>query len=248
MTGEGEALATMGNHELNALHFATPHPETGLPLRPHSPKNIRQHEAFLAEFPLGSREARDVLAWMLDLPLFLDLGTFRAVHACWHGPSIAKLRALCAEDRLTPDLLVRSAEHDADRLSSALATVVKGPETELPKGYGFRDKGGHFRTEVRLAWWNYAAKDWSGITASVPEPETCLPDTRPPVEVLNAAYPPDAPPVFFGHYWLQGTPVLQSLNALCLDYSVGPGGPLLAYTHPAGDRMLSLDRITVFGG
>ena len=34
MVGEGEVLALMGSHELNALQFATPNLETGAPLRP----------------------------------------------------------------------------------------------------------------------------------------------------------------------------------------------------------------------
>jgi hypothetical protein len=35
--------------------------------------------------------------------------------------------------------------------------------------------------------------------------------------------------VFFGHYWLTGTPLLQTPRAACVDYSVGKGGPLVAY-------------------
>jgi hypothetical protein len=65
--------------------------------------------------------------------------------------------------------------------------------------------------------------------------------------VLGFAYRSDAPPVFFGHYWLRGAPILQPANALRLDYSVGLGGPLMAYTHPVGDGKLDLGRITVFG-
>ena len=54
----GRARAVMGNHELNALHFHTRHPETGEPLRAHSPKNLRQHRSFLAEFPPGAPKTR----------------------------------------------------------------------------------------------------------------------------------------------------------------------------------------------
>ena len=43
-------------------------------------------------------------------------------------------------------------------------------------------------------------------------------------------YPIDAPPVFFGHYWLEDDyPKIQSHNAVCLDYSVAKGGSLVAY-------------------
>jgi hypothetical protein len=36
-------------------------------------------------------------------------------------------------------------------------------------------------------------------------------------------------PVLFGHYWLQGTPVISKGNAACLDYSVAKQGFLTAY-------------------
>ena len=37
------------------------------------------------------------------------------------------------------------------------------------------------------------------------------------------------PPVLFGHYWLTGVPSVLSTNAACVDYSVGKGGPIVAY-------------------
>jgi hypothetical protein len=39
---------------------------------------------------------------------------------------------------------------------------------------------------------------------------------------------PDAP-IFYGHYWLKGLPILQAENICCLDYSVAKGGRLVAY-------------------
>ena len=35
--------------------------------------------------------------------------------------------------------------------------------------------------------------------------------------------------VFFGHYWLQGNPMLYKENICCLDYSIAKGGKLVAY-------------------
>ena len=60
----------------------------------------------------------------------------------------------------------------------------------------------------------------------------------------KAAYPASAKPVFFGHYWLTGEPVLQSPNALCLDYSAGKDGPLVAYRWEDGEEALSLERVS----
>jgi|LGOV01.1.fsa_nt_gb hypothetical protein len=70
-----------------------------------------------------------------------------------------------------------------------------------------------------------------------------LPKGRPPENVRALAYPAHAKPVFFGHYWMVGTPILQAPNALCLDYSAGKGGPLVTYTFEDG-APLSLGRIT----
>ena len=55
---------------------------------------------------------------------------------------------------------------------------------------------------------------------------------RPPLppELAGGGYPPDAPLVFFGHYWLDGPhPSAQSANTVCLDWSVARGGFLCAY-------------------
>ena len=47
---------------------------------------------------------------------------------------------------------------------------------------------------------------------------------------LNTWYSKDAPPVFFGHYWLDDSyPVVQAENVICLDYSIAKGGSLVAY-------------------
>lgn len=50
------------------------------------------------------------------------------------------------------------------------------------------------------------------------------------------SYPVSAEPVFFGHYWLTGTPrpLGPGGNAVCLDYACGRGGPLVAFRAPEG--------------
>ena len=99
----GKAKAIMGNHELNALHFHTMHPDDGQPLRAHSPKNIRQHRTFLDQFPPGDPQTRDVLDWMRSLPLFLEEDGFRAVHACWIDASLDRLKTLTGDGVLTEE-------------------------------------------------------------------------------------------------------------------------------------------------
>ena len=36
--------------------------------------------------------------------------------------------------------------------------------------------------------------------------------------------------VFFGHYWLEGSPSMYKNNVCCLDYSVAKEGKLVAYS------------------
>jgi len=120
----GHARAIMGNHELNALHFHTPHPETGQPLRPHLPKNLTQHASFLAEFPVGSAATREVLRWMQGLPLFLEEPGFRAVHACWCAPAIAQLRACAPDGVLNVAQLIEAAAPASPLFAAADGAVT----------------------------------------------------------------------------------------------------------------------------
>lgn len=240
MLEAGSAHAIMGNHELNAIHFHTQNPETSTPLRPRTPTNLRQHQRFLDEFPLGSPATTEAINWMRSLPLYLKLNHFRAVHACWDQAKITKLEALSQNGVLTQNQLIRAA-NPADPLHDLVETTCKGPEATLPTGYQITDKDGTTRREVRLKWWQASGNSWADVAMSVPDLSQ-LPPGKPPESVRALAYPANAKPVFFGHYWMEGAPVLQAPNALCLDYSVGKGGPLMSYTMEDG-APLSLCRI-----
>lgn len=239
----GKARAIMGNHELNAIHFHAAHPDTGQPLRPHSEKNLRQHGSFLAEFAVGGRETAEVLSWMRGLPLFLETDDFRAVHACWVDRTIDRLRAHTADGVLSEAQLIAAAD-PANALFHIAENIMKGPERPLPEGFSFRDKDGTRRDHVRVQWWNARARTWRDIAISVPDLND-LPDAALPGTLLAQAYPAHERPVFFGHYWLSGDPVLQAPNALCLDYSAGKDGPLVTYELHPGERILSRDRLRV---
>ena len=89
MVEKGFAKSVMGNHELNALAFHTADPrKQGEFLRPHSDKNIHQHSETLRQ--VDERTLRSHLQWFRTLPLFLDLGDLRVVHACWDKAEMQK--------------------------------------------------------------------------------------------------------------------------------------------------------------
>jgi hypothetical protein len=243
MVEAGTAFAIMGNHELNAIHFHTHHPESGLPLRNRLEKNLNQHGAFLKEFALGSPEAGDAIAWMKTLPLFLEFDDFRVVHACWDEAHIDDLRVLNKEGRLSEDQFVQAATKGGE-LFQRVETVTKGPELALPEGYSITDKDGTIRHDIRLQWWKQKGARWSDIAISVPDLSQ-LPQTAAPDAVLASSYSPAAKPVFCGHYWLSGAPVLQAPNVLCLDYSAGRDGPLVTYSIEPGTDRLTPEAIKV---
>ncbi len=156
---------------------------------------------------------------MRSLPLFLEAKGFRAVHACWVDPTIDRVRALTDNGFLSEEQLIRAAD-PSEELFHLAEEITKGSEHKLPEGFAFRDKDGTHRDHVRLQWWNAGARTWRDIAISVPVPDD-LPDVPLPGTLMAQTYPAHERPVFFGHYWLNGDPILQAPNALCLDYSAG---------------------------
>jgi len=226
MRDQGNAVAIMGNHELNALLYHRP----GLNsdgtnhgyMRAHSDKNKAQHQTFLDEFPLGHPDTTEMLVWFLTLPVFLDLGGLRLVHACWGDTRVATILERRPGGLLAPDDLQEIAlEKNSSGFAEAVLTTLKGPEAELPRPRGFRDTNNYWRTEVRLKWWQSGVMTWRDAALSVPDP-AMLPAT--PIEggVAFRAYGAEAKPVFFGHYKRDDIPDIDAPNAACLDYPKMP--------------------------
>ena len=236
MVDSGSALAVMGNHELNAIAYATPDDERpGKYLRPHSTTNTHQHQAFLHEVGFGSALHAELISWFLTLPLWLELPSLRVVHACWHQPLMEFLRpSLAPGERLTPALVAPAtrkpapgSSDSAPSIYQAVEALTKGIEVPLPAPHTFVDKDGHQRQDVRVRWWDPEADTFRRAAIVDDELRARLPDTPLPPEALQAVGA--GKPVFFGHYWLTGTPTVQSPRAACLDYSVARGGSLVAY-------------------
>ena len=91
MVEAGSAQIVLGNHEFNAVAYATVDPVRLDYCRPHSEKNSGQHEAFLSDVPFGSPLHRSIIDWFMTIPLWLDLDGLRVVHACWSDDHIAHL-------------------------------------------------------------------------------------------------------------------------------------------------------------
>jgi hypothetical protein len=235
MVESGSAKVVMGNHEFNALCYATPRDGSGGYLRAHSRKNTDQHKAFLA---LTRSEQDYHREWFLSLPLWLDLGGLRVVHACWHEASLTEVATTLGGDRFPSATELVEATTEGTAFYNAVEVLLKGPEISLDI-FGlepFLDKDGHIRHDARVRWWDQSASTLSQAvviprTATTP---TGLPYTAPDLRVdpSELFLYSDRVPVVYGHYWRDGQPHEKedwTAHTACVDFSAVKGGTLVAY-------------------
>jgi len=221
MVEAGEALAILGNHEVNTMRLHTTGSD-GQYLRSHSPKNLGQQKATADQFP-DEAEWAGWIRWFAGLPLSLDLGGLRAVHACWDSEAIAEMNGSGRLEGATLEKYSRKGTPG----HAAISRIVNGPEALLPEGYEHQTADGTMRSEFRVKWW----ADIRGMTcreAIFPD-DPNIPDL-PPRDIPETGYPADAPPTFFGHYSRKGgEPAPIRPDLACLDYGTAKGGFMCAY-------------------
>ena len=111
----------------------------------------------------------------------------------------------------------------------------------LPEGIHFFDKDGHRREEVRLRWWDQDAMTFRRAALGLEGRESELPDSILPRDFRYR----ENIPVFFGHYWLNGSPEITAPNAACLDFSVAKKGYLTAYRWSGESELSSKNLVSV---
>jgi len=228
MVEAGNAIALMGNHELNAVAYHT-NGDDGIPLRAHSSKNTSQHQATLDAFAGKDEELEEFIEWFKGLPMFLELDGFRAVHACWSEEHITFLGGKSLHDR---EFLIKATSAKSSAEYEAIETVLKGPELLLPDGMTHQTPDGIVRDEMRVRWWGLDRESKTVADLIMP-PGALGSNEMVPSEFLSVVpnLPDGGKPVFFGHYWLPAqtpkTPLAPGI--CCLDFSAGKDGPLVAY-------------------
>ena len=240
MLDRGAALAVMGNHEYNAIGYATPHPDGGY-CRPHTSRNTKQHQAFLDEAPIGSDSYYYWLSRLYELPLWLELPDLNIVHACWDAKAQAALAPYLTPDhRITQRGIIATSIGDSTEFY-ALERLLKGIESPLPAGVVLVDGHDIVRKRTRVKWWQ---EDWQnrplseiaqlGTRATMNLPSDS--DIKPlPMDFELTTHKP----IFIGHYWLNGTPSILSQQVVCTDYSAGMNGYLTAYQFDTQNPKLS---------
>lgn len=239
MVEGGQAYIVMGNHEFNAIAYATPNPnKPGDFLRTHqgpwAAKNFSQHQIFLEAVVEGSELHREIIQWFKTIPLWLEFDGLRIIHACWDPASMDRLRPkLGPNHTVTNELMVTMSKRGHDDYHD-LEILIKGPEIEMPDGFKYKDNDEIVRSSARFAWWDRQASTFN-IAARIPDnckavdgtPFPTLPSE--PIPSGNPAPYDETIPLFFGHYWCSDKDEIIFDHAMCVDYSAGEGGPLKAY-------------------
>lgn len=247
MVEAGHAQAVMGNHEFNAIGYVTrPAPDRDF-LRPRTKKNRDQHAAFIDEVGLESSEHLAWVDWFKTLPLALDLGGIRVVHAWWDDEAVSMVRAAQERDssgRMSDDFLLACYDKGS-ALYKARKLLTCGVEWDLPPEHFITDKEGQRHGEARLAVWRHGASRLRDIALVPGGNEHRVPDIEIPDE--HRLGPVTGAPILFGHHWFSGTPRLESPKVACLDWSAAKDGPLVAYRWD-GESELSDDKFVAVGG
>lgn len=249
MVEAGSAHCVLGNHEFNAIAYHTQDPrQPEQRLRPHTERNMDQHAGTLASYTGHEAALASDLAWFRSLPFWLELNGVRVVHAAWRQPSMAVIEEMeLGASGDWPETTPEAFDPDTP-IGAALEEVLKGVEWPLPDGMHFSDKDGNSRSSIRVRWWDARpGLRWCDVGFGPSALMAALPDSRVPADHPELCYPAEAPPVLFGHYWLDGQPAPQARNVACLDYSVARGGDLVAYRWD-GEPALRADKFVTIPG
>ena len=232
MVDGGSAVCIMGNHEFNALAWTTPaKPGSGRQfVREHNARHARMIAETLDQYAAYPAEWRETLEWFYQLPLFIDAGRFRAVHACWDDELINPLRAQFPDGRINQAFVKAAAEHGSFA-NTAFNRLLRGTDMRLPHGMTLTSDDGFTRSFFRTKFWEENTQTY-GDSVFKPDALPELAAQTPLTEMQKnelLRYGADQPLLFVGHYWRSGKPSPIRANLACLDYSAVMYGRLVAY-------------------
>ncbi len=219
MVDEGSALAVLGNHEINLI-LNSLKKENKEPLLASGGKRVASVQESIRQLKSFPEEWKGYLKWLRSLPLFLDLGPIRIVHACWNDDNIDIIRREVPEGRIPKSIFRDLVVKAKSPLSQAILQTTRGIHHIMPPDIRIYDSRHRHHPFYRIRWWKEPAgmtfNDWSF------ESKFKLPNYSIPLEILpvTTGYPEEAPIVFFGHFCRGNGPYVIGPNLCCVDACV----------------------------
>ena len=227
MVENGSAYAILGNHEMYAILYYLRDTE-GKYYKKRIPTYQLQINQTLAEFASFKEELKSHLKWLRTLPMFLDFGDIRIIHACWKDENIELIKSNLIGPKLTKTILREIALNETE-FSASFWETCKGIDFQIPKDLLVFDNEGRPHRGFRMKWWDTPeGKTFKDVSL---ESRFELPSYTIPNEIIQTRkpYPKDAPIVFFGHYCLKDCCGIMADNLCCVDSCVTRTGKLMAY-------------------
>jgi hypothetical protein len=203
MCDSGMAFAVLGNHEFRLVQHAV---------------SGRKIPSELSVF----------LPWLRKLPMFLDMDSFRVVHAAWHFSSIKLLEDQSVED----DSFIEKTLVKKNPFRLAVQRILSGIKITIPKGLKCKDRFGVVRPKGRLKWWmNLEGKAYADCFLSPMSPQ--INNAGPKLDELSEIeeYTANEKPVFIGHYCLPEYVPKVYGQVVCLDGCVTCDKKLWGYRY-----------------
>jgi diadenosine tetraphosphatase ApaH/serine/threonine PP2A family protein phosphatase len=134
----------MGNHEFNAIAYATPRRDVpSFHYRPRHGDNVRHHQSFLdAADGADSARHRDWIGFFRSLPLWYGDNGMRAVHACWSQAALDGVAPYVDHRHVLTEEGLHAVNIRGSEAYLHAEVLLKGIETDLPPGVDFRDANG----------------------------------------------------------------------------------------------------------
>ena len=245
MVEAGSAHAILGNHEMYAILYYLRDTE-GKYYKKRIPKYQLQINQTLAEFATNMDEFKSHLKWFRTLPLFLDFGDIRVVHACWDNENISQLQEVLTEPKISKTILREVALNETS-FSRSFWETIKGIDFQVPRNLLVFDDDGRPHRSFRMKWWeNPEGKTFKDVSL---ESRFELPPYTIPPEIVKFRNPylKSYPIVFFGHYSLVDGYGILSDNVCCVDSGVSRSGKLLAYRWDGEQELIESNFVSVNG-
>lgn len=241
MVENGNALAVIGNHEINAIIYYLKD-KNGSPLIKTPQKNFLSLYKTVNQFADRSEEWSSHRKWMRELPLFLDLNEIRIVHACWSDSAIEIIQKAEAESKTRKSIFRNVHKNPKSQVSKSVLTLTKGIDFKMPGDLKIINNKGVSPRTYRMRWWeDPIGKTFEEISF---ESKYVLPNYDIPIQVMpkQIPYPDNAPIVFFGHYCRVNGPFIVKPNICCVDSCVTGSKILTAYRWE-GEKVLDVQNL-----